>query len=156
MDFYLDSKMKAIFLDPTVTASQYRGQAPRTEIAYTSPPGEAAYFNQPCSDTGAASATRAPCRATFRRRRDVQQKGQTAAYLQAEQQIPPPERQDQPGFNAGWRKDLTEEDVRFTVKGKTLYPFVTGCPQAQGTHQGARGERHTTTGQGPHRRDTGP
>jgi hypothetical protein len=44
MDFYLDSKMKAIFLDPTVTASQDRGQAPRTEIAYTSPPGEAAYL----------------------------------------------------------------------------------------------------------------
>src|SRR5579871_117992 len=43
--------------------------------------------------------------------------------------MPPPERQGQLGFNEGRRKDLTPEDVRFTVKGRTLYAFVMGWPQ---------------------------
>ncbi len=35
---------------------------------------------------------------------------------------------DQSGFNEDKQPDLTAEDVRFTVKGKTLYAFVMGIP----------------------------
>ena len=35
------------------------------------------------------------------------------------------------GFNESHRKDLTPEDIRFTVKGNTLYAFIMGWPQRQ-------------------------
>lgn len=44
--------------------------------------------------------------------------------------MPPPEQQGQLGFNEGRRKDLTAEDVRFTVKGKALFAFVMGWREA--------------------------
>jgi alpha-L-fucosidase len=36
---------------------------------------------------------------------------------------------DTGGFNEGTRKDMTADDVRFTLRGSTLYAFVMGWPQ---------------------------
>ena len=38
-------------------------------------------------------------------------------------------------FNEDKQKDLGPEDVRFTVKGSTLYAFVMGCPEKQAVVQ---------------------
>jgi alpha-L-fucosidase len=45
--------------------------------------------------------------------------------------MPPAEKAGHLGFNENGRKDLTAEDVRFTVKGKSLYAFMMGWPQKQ-------------------------
>jgi alpha-L-fucosidase len=51
-------------------------------------------------------------------------------YGEGPSTLPAPERQGRMGFNERGRKPLTAQDVRFTVKGKTLYAFVMGWPES--------------------------
>ena len=45
--------------------------------------------------------------------------------------MPQMERPGRMGFNERGRKDLTPDDIRFTVKGNTLYTFIMGVPQQE-------------------------
>jgi alpha-L-fucosidase len=85
----------------------------------------------------------------------VNSEGVYGIYGAGPSTMPQPQYKDNPGFNEKGRKDLSAQDVRFTVKGKTVYAFIMGWPEKTASIAALGPQKRSAAGQDSQGRTAG-